>query len=197
MTFNRQPMRSNHSPPQIRSRLEPSPKAGNAKETERNMDIRLKVALAGLVLATVAGAGTGQVNEKARDYTGYMQGSWSGSVTIRNCLTGDVLAGPLPGLTTFHQGGTLSETRVSAPTSPRGPGHGTWYRTGRHEFAVKIVFQRFDLNGFLVGTQEILATNDVAQDSKHLSVNATFKVLDNSGATLASGCASGDSERIE
>jgi hypothetical protein len=159
------------------------------------MNIRLKAALVALVFAITTGAAS--AGDKTSDYTGYLQGSWSGSIFIKNCTTGDVLAGPLPGLTTFHQGGTLSETRVSAPTSPRGPGHGVWYRTGRHQFSIKIVFQRFDLNGFLVGSQEILATNDVAADSKHMNVKATFKVLDNSGATLASGCASGESERIQ
>jgi hypothetical protein len=163
------------------------------------MNNRIKAALTGLILATTMGTGAVAAagTEKARDYTGYLQGSWSGTIFIRNCLTGDVLAGPLPGLTTFHQGGTLSETRVSAPTSPRGPGHGVWYRTGKHQFSVKIVFQRFDLGGFLLGSQEILATNDVAQDSKHMTVKATFKVLDNSGAILAAGCAGGESERIQ
>lgn len=126
------------------------------------MNIRFKVALAALVLTTAASAGAG--GDKSRNYVAYLQGSWTSGISIRNCVTGDVLAGPFQGLSTFHQGGTLSETRVSAPTNPRGPGHGLWYRTGAHQFQLKIVFQRFDMNGFLLGTQEILATNDVSKD---------------------------------
>lgn len=158
------------------------------------MTIRFKAALAAMVLTTAVCAGAG--NEKSRDYVGHMQGSWIGGISIRHCVSGDALAGPFQGLTTFHQGGTLSETRVASPSNPRGPGHGIWYRTGRHQFALKIVFQRFDVNGFLVGTQEIYSTNDVAEDSKHMTVKATFKVLDNNGVTLATGCASGESERL-
>jgi hypothetical protein len=82
------------------------------------------------------------------------------------------------------------------PGTARGPGHGTWHRTGKRTFAVKIVFQRFDLNGFLIGTQEIVSTNTVSRDSRSALIAATFKILDSSGVTLASGCAAGEAQRI-
>lgn len=159
------------------------------------MKTAIKAALATALLAATCGAGAG--NDRGYDEVAALQGSWLGSVTIRNCVSGDPLAGPFQGITTFDQGGTLSETREAYPLASRGPGHGIWYRTGKRQFSVKIVFQRFDVNGFLVGTQEILAKNDVSKDSKHMVVNAKFKVLDKNGVTLASGCASGESDRIQ
>jgi hypothetical protein len=142
------------------------------------------------------GSKDGARDRKHRDYVAHLQGSWSGDISIRDCASGNLLAGPFAGLTTFHQGGTLSETRAGNPNSPRGPGHGVWHRTGRHEFMIKIVFQRFDLNGLLIGTQEIVSLNEVSEDSSSAVVTATFKVLDLNGVTLASGCASGESSRI-
>jgi len=158
------------------------------------MKTGIRTALAAFMLAVTCVADAG--NDKSYDDLVSMHGSWSGSISIRNCASGDVLAGPFQGLTTFHQGGTLSETREANLLTPRGPGHGIWYRTGKRQFAVKIVFQRFDTNGFLVGTQEILSTNVVSKDSKQAEVSATFKVLDKNGVTLATGCAAGTSERI-
>ena len=69
--------------------------------------IRCAFAAVLLAVACVAGAGDNESN----DAVGSMQGSWTGSISIRNCVSGDVLAGPFKGITTFHQGGTLSETR--------------------------------------------------------------------------------------
>lgn len=158
------------------------------------MKAGIRVALAAVMIAVTAGAGAG--NDQGYDEAAFIQGSWTGSINIRNCVSGDVLAGPLFGITTFNQGGTLSETRQALPVTSRGPGHGIWYRSGKREFKVKIVFQRFDVNGFLAGTQEILSTNTVSKDSKTAVVTATFKVLDTNGVTLASGCASGESQRI-
>lgn len=155
----------------------------------------VRAALAALVLATTGLVGTTHAGDW--DEVRFLQGSWTSAISIRNCVSGDVLAGPFKGISTFHQGGTLSETREANPATPRGPGHGIWYRSGKRQFTIKIVFQRFDLNGFLVGTQEILSTNTVSKDSKTAAVAATFKVLDNNGVTLASGCASGDSQRMQ
>ena len=157
------------------------------------MKIGIRCAFAALLLGVACIAGAG--DNESYDAVGSMQGSWTGSISIRNCVSGDVLAGPFRGITTFHQGGTVSETREASPTAPRGPGHGIW--SGQRQFKVKLVFQRFDVNGFLAGTQEIRSTNTVSRDSKTAVVSATFKVVDNNGVTLTTGCASGESQRMQ
>ena len=159
------------------------------------MKTGIRRAFAAVLLASACSAGAG--DNESYDGVGFMQGSWTGSISIRNCVSGDVLAGPFKGITTFHQGGTLSETREASLTAPRGPGHGIWYRSGQRQFKVKLVFQRFDVNGFLAGTQEIRSTNTVSRDSKTAVVSATFKVVDNNGVTLTTGYASGESQRMQ
>jgi hypothetical protein len=158
------------------------------------MKKELRAAFAAVVLAATCSAVA--TNAKSNEGPSFLQGSWKSSIAVLNCVSGDALTPVSDGLTTFHQGGTLSESRGAAPGTARGPGHGVWYRTAERTFKVKVVFQRFDLNGFLIGTQEIISTNTVSKDSRSATIAATFKLLDNSGITLISGCAGGDAQRM-
>lgn len=151
------------------------------------------LATLGLVMACAAGAGDGR---KERDYTAHLQGAWTTQVTVRNCVSGDVLLGPFAGMSTFHQGGTQSETAAGSPTLRRGPGHGLWYRTGKHTFTAKFVFQRFDLNGFFIGTQEVVSRSEVAEGSATATAVAKILLLDVNGVQVGAGCATADMKRM-
>jgi len=159
------------------------------------MKMGIRAALAAMTLVATCTAVAH--DDRANEAVSSLQGSWTSSIVPQNCASGAAVAPPLKGLSTFHQGGTLTESREGPPGTARGPGHGIWYRTGKRTFNVKIVFQRFDLNGFLIGTQEILSANTVSKDSKSAKVAATFRILDNNGVTLATGCAAGESQRIQ
>jgi hypothetical protein len=148
---------------------------------------------AALLMSCAAGAGEAR---KSHDYLAQLQGSWTTSVTVRHCLSGDALIGPFAGMSTFHQGGTQSETAAGSPTLRRGPGHGLWYRTGKHTFASKFVFQRFDLNGFLIGTQEVRATQEVAEGSVQATAVAKIVLLDVNGVQVGAGCATAELNRM-
>lgn len=150
------------------------------------------LAAVALMMSCAAGAGDAR---KGRDYTAQLQGAWTTQVTVRNCVSGDVLLGPFAGMSTFHQGGTQSETAAGTPTVRRGPGHGLWYRTGKHSFASKFVFQRFDLNGFLIGTQEVRATQEVAEGSMQATAVAKILLLDINGVQVGAGCATAEMNR--
>jgi len=167
---------------------------GNIHIRRAKMKTEIRAAFAAVVLA--ATCSTGATNDKSNEGASFLQGSWTSSIAVQDCVSGDALTPVADGLTTFHQGGTLSESRGAAPGTARGPGHGIWYRTGDRTFNVMIVFQRFDVNGFVIGTQEIVSTNTVSKDSKSGTIAATFKVLDNNGITLLSGCAGGDAQRM-
>lgn len=151
--------------------------------------------LAAIALVTACAAGAGDAR-KGRDYIAHMQGAWTTQVTVRNCVTGDALLGPFAGMSTFHQGGTQSETAAGAPTLRRGPGHGAWYRTGKHTFASKFIFQRFDLNGFFIGTQEVRATQEVAEGSTQATADARILLLDVNGVQVGAGCATAEMNRM-
>ncbi len=165
------------------------------KETDMNSKIKgSMLAVVALVMSCGAAAGDGR---KGRDYTAQLQGAWTSQVTVRHCVTGDVLIGPFAGLSTFHQGGTQSETAAGTPTVRRGPSHGFWYRTGKHTFFNKFVFQRFDLNGFLIGTQEVRSTQEVAEGSMHASAVATIVLKDVNGVQVGTGCATAELDRMQ
>jgi len=117
-----------------------------------------------------------------------LDGTWLTQVRIRDCASEQVVAGPFPGVIAFHKGGTVSETGPSLPMSTRGPAHGTWERAGDHGFKVKVTFQRFDLNGFYIGTQLIRARLTLAEDARSYVAEGTFELQDALGAPIGSGC---------
>jgi len=160
------------------------------------MNSKIKGAmLAAAVVAMSCGATAGD-GRKGGDYTAHLQGAWSTQVTVRDCVSGDALIGPFPGYSTFHQGGTQSETAAGTPTVRRGPGTGVWYRTGKHSFASRFVFQRFDLNGFLIGTQEVRATQEIAEGSTQGTAVAKILLLDVNGVQVGTGCATAELKRF-
>ncbi len=161
------------------------------------MNSKIKAAMLGMVALVMACAASADGARKGRDYTAYLQGAWSTQVMVRNCVTGDVLLGPFAGMSTFHQGGTQSETAAGSPTSRRGPGHGQWYRTGKHSFTSMFVFQRFDLNGFLIGTQEVRANQEVAEGSVRATAVAKIQLLDVNGVQVGTGCATAEMSRLK
>jgi hypothetical protein len=161
------------------------------------MNSKIKAAMLGMVALVMACAASADGARKGHDYTAYLQGAWSTQVMVRNCVTGDVLLGPFAGMSTFHQGGTQSETAAGSPTSRRGPGHGQWYRTGKHSFTSMFVFQRFDLNGFLIGTQEVRANQEVAEGSVRATAVAKIQLLDVNGVQVGTGCATAEMSRLK
>lgn len=127
-----------------------------------------------------------------------IDGAWKTRVSIVDCLTRKIVfAGPFSGLITFAAGGTISESGPALPNTVRGPGHGTWRRTGRNSFSEKLIFQRFDPTGVLLGSQEIRATAKVSDDSStYQASDGTFEMKDNLGSTLATGCSLVTAERF-
>jgi hypothetical protein len=118
-----------------------------------------------------------------------LQGVWLSQITIRDCVSGNVLAGPFPGIISFQVGGTIGESAPPLPNSSRGPGYGVWQRTGRDTFSETLTFQRFDLSGIFLGTQVIHATPKVARDSQsYVGSGGTFEVKDQHGSVIATGC---------
>jgi hypothetical protein len=163
-------------------------------ETDMNSKIKgAMLAAAALVVTFSAGAGDGR---RDRDYVAHLQGTWATVVLVRNCVSGDVVLGPFSGLSTFHQGGTQSETAAGSPSSRRGPGHGSWYRTGKHTFEGKFVFQRFDLNGFLIGTQEVTNQQEVAEGSMTATAVSKISLRDINGVQVGAACATAELRRL-
>ena len=158
-----------------------------------------KTTLLALGAFTLLGAAALQAHDDGYAFRPVPQldGAWKTRVSIVDCQTRKIVfAGPFAGLITFAAGGTTSESAPALPNTDRGPGHGTWRRIGRNAFLETLVFQRFDVTGVLLGSQEIRATIKVSDDSRTYQVtDGTFESKDLLGSTLATGCSSVTADR--
>ena len=109
------------------------------------------------ILATVASASfglTAQADGVAHGRSvapAPIEGTWVMAIQPVFCTTtpagnaGDPVPGtaPVSGYLTFHRGGTMTESNSNAAFEPgqRGPGHGSWERTGQTSY--QFMFQGF------------------------------------------------------
>lgn len=139
-------------------------------------------------------AGTGAVSSGAAPQ---LTGVWLTQVTIRHCVTDAVLAGPFPGLITYHAGGTVSEVGPALPMSTRSPAHGLWRRAGPHSYVVDVIFQRYDLGGMYLGTQTIRGEPVIDLESGTYTARGSFLLHDVTGAQVGAGCSQVVGRRFE
>jgi hypothetical protein len=118
-----------------------------------------------------------------------IEGVWLLDVTLRNCASGAPLFEPFPTINTYHEGGTMSEHGSRMPPAARNSGQGVWKQVARHRFTSRFLFQRFDPNGFYLGTQEVTRKMELSNDGETLEIDAKVKIVDASGAVLSQGCA--------
>jgi hypothetical protein len=146
-------------------------------------------ALLVLVLClSVAAASVALADRDTSRSASKLTGVWLTQVTIRHCITDAVMAGPFPGLITYHAGGTVSEFGPSLPATTRSPAHGVWRRTGPHSYVVDVIFQRYDLGGFFLGTQTIRGEPVIDIEAGTYVAKGTFTLQDAAGAQIGAGC---------
>lgn len=129
-----------------------------------------------------------------------IEGVWRTVVTPRNCLTGDPVAPPFPGLFTFNQGGTMSEYGISPGLSPalRSPGHGLWQREhGFRNYSLKFTFYRYNASGVFIGSQIIRAALELGASGDSFTTNSAIQVLDVGDNIIGNGCATAVGTRFE
>lgn len=95
-----------------------------------------------------------------------IEGVWATTATPRDCTSGAVLGPPVRALTTFHQGGTVSQSVAELLAQPgqRSSGHGVWSQTGTATFVERIatmtIFESAIFPaGWSVSTQTSTMTN--------------------------------------
>jgi hypothetical protein len=115
-------------------------------------------------------------------------GTWQVEVTVRfdgpDCTSAIPVPSqpnPFPGLSTFHAGGTMSETGSRSPPSLRSPGHGVWRHIRNDKFQYRVTFQGFDVGGLLATNMDIRSDVTLGQDGKSFSAVARFAFSDISG----------------
>lgn len=134
-----------------------------------------------LVMQACGGSDAAVAQEVADPF----EGVWEGPVTLRDCTTSAVV-GTFNGTQVFHHGGTMSDTN-SAPTATRGPGFGTWVKSGAN-YIVKFRFYTYDAAGNVSGVVRATRTVTVAAGGTTATSVNTTQIFDMTGALVRSGC---------
>jgi len=149
--------------------------------------------LPALAMFAIIQACGGSDDAKAEDPADKIEGVWEAVVTATNCSTGAVV-GTFIGSQVYHHGGTLSDTNA-APTVTRGPGFGTWVKTGA-TYTTKFRFYQYDATGVLLGTRRVVRTVTLAADGNSQTAVTTNELFSPAGASLGTGCATDVSNRV-
>ncbi len=158
---------------------------------------KLILAAAAVVLTLPASAGLASGDHGRRVL--HIEGVWVTEVTLRNCATGEVAPVPIPifpAINTFHWGGTMSEHGARFSPALRNSGQGIWKRTGPRTFKKRFLFQRFDVNGFFIGMQDVAGTMTLSDDGQSFSTTGAVTLTDASGAVVVRGCATEEGQRV-
>ena len=117
-------------------------------------------------------------------------GVWRMALTTVNCQTGDVVRS-IPGLWTFHKGGTMSEHASAPGLSPamRGSGHGVWQREhGWQNYSLTFIFYRYDASGAFTGSQRAKIALKLGASGDEFTATSAIQVFDANGNVVFTGC---------
>jgi hypothetical protein len=125
-----------------------------------------------------------------------IEGVWRTTVTVRNCQTGAAIA-TFRGLSTYNQGGTMSENAASSNPALRSASHGIWKQEVRGTYSVSFVFLRFNPDGTFAGTQRTTAINEITGEGNTYDSTASIEVRDPNDNLLFTGCATATAIRFD
>jgi hypothetical protein len=117
-------------------------------------------------------------------------GVWRMALTTVDCQTGDVVRS-IPGLWTFHEGGTMSEYASAPGLSPalRGSGHGVWQREhGWQDYSLTFIFYRYNASGGFTGSQRAKIALKLGASGDEFIANSAIEILDAEDNVIVSAC---------
>ena len=123
-----------------------------------------------------------------------LEGTWSSSVTVKDCTSGATLT-QFNGFSLFHRGGTLSADNTT-PVPSRGAAFGIWRRNGTGAYAANMVFIKFNADGTVSGTQKVERTLALAADGNNLTGTLKLQFFAPNGELQQQGCASETALRV-
>lgn len=123
-----------------------------------------------------------------------IEGAWASTITVRDCTSGAPIRS-VQGVSTFHRGGTVSDTNDLA-TSARAAGAGTW-RAGAAagSYTASVRFDRFNADGTPAGAQKVSRSFVLAADGNATTGTIAAQVLDSAGSVLQNLCGTETSAR--
>ncbi len=123
-----------------------------------------------------------------------IEGVWVSTITVRDCTSGAAIRS-VNGVSTFHRGGTLSDTN-DLVTSAHGAGAGTW-RAGAAggSYAASVRFDRYNADGTPAGAQKVSRSFVLTADGNATTGTIAAQVLDSAGSVLQNLCGTETSAR--
>ena len=124
------------------------------------------------------------------DHERTITGVWRMALTTRDCQTGDQVRS-IPGLWTFHEGGTMSEYASAPGLSPalRGSGHGVWQREhGSQDYSLAFIFYRYNASGVFTGSQRAKIALKLGASGDEFTATSAIEILDANDNVTFTAC---------
>ncbi len=124
-------------------------------------------------------------------------GVWQTTVTQRNCQTGEPVAPPFPGVSTFNEGGTMAEFAAGSSPALRSPGHGIWEASNPFHPTFAFTLLRFNADGTFAGRTVVRQTVRLAQSGNDYTTTGTVEIFAPNGMLVGMGCATATATRFQ
>jgi hypothetical protein len=121
-----------------------------------------------------------------------IEGSWIETVT-------DPISGSsFTTLSTYTRGGAFvtAAPPLPNPLNRSTTGHGTWERTGGHEFVYTFVYFRYNSAQQLLGSGKVRAVITLNEDGDEYEARATLENFNAAGLLTSTGCSVNHARRI-
>lgn len=131
----------------------------------------------------------------APDGGGRLAGTWDTTVSITNCMTGDVIA-TFQSTGSFNQGGTFVGITSGPSPATRTPELGIWDHGVGENYRLRFKAYLFNSSGVAIGYQII--THDVAleKDNQNYTSSGGVKIFNLAGTQIGAGCSSAVGTRM-
>jgi hypothetical protein len=123
-----------------------------------------------------------------------IEGTWDHEVTIRICATGNAIA-HVSTMSTYGQGGVISEISGGQTPAVRSPGLGVWNHVRGREYAEALRFYRFNPDGTRAG-KTVIVSNFTHLLDDTLDYVSIVKNYDAAGNLVQTLCATTTSTRF-
>ena len=124
-------------------------------------------------------------------------GAWETTVTFRNCETGEQLGPPVNGVSTYSEGGTMSEFAANPATPYRTPGHGIWVSNIGGSYSMKFSFLPLTPAGAPIGRMRVSQEMELPRFSDEFTSSGSFVLTNFAGVVLATGCSTAVGVRLQ
>ena len=126
---------------------------------------------------------------------GRLAGTWDTTVSITNCMTGDVFTS-FQSVGSFHQGGTFNGITAGTPPAARTPEIGVWRHDIKNRYAFRFKAFLFDPSGVAIAYQLIRHNIYLSTDAMSYVSSGEAQVFNMAGIQIGGGCSSAVATRM-